>query len=110
MIVCEVELINYCGSGLDACMLASIAALRAHRRPDVTVINVEHDLKIHPSDDREPLPLALHHTPLTVTVGLFSVPSYETLSNTKQLQSPEKLMQKNDSKNQVRMSVLYFLL
>jgi hypothetical protein len=28
-------------------------------------------VKLHSSDEREPLPLALHHTPLSVTFGVF---------------------------------------
>ena len=29
-------------------------------------------VKLHSSDEREPLPLALHHTPLSVTLGVLS--------------------------------------
>ena len=81
MITCEIELLNYNGSSLDACMLACIAALRSHRRPEITVLNNQHDLKIHHSDEREPLSLALHHTPLAISLGFFSVPAFESLQH-----------------------------
>jgi exosome complex component RRP45 len=60
-----------------------MSALRAFRKPEVSVsVNEDIDaitqqsyttrnLKLYSGDEREPLPLALHHTPLTVSIGLF---------------------------------------
>ena len=74
MIVCDVQLVDYHGGALDACLLSCLAALRAFRRPDVSS-DAAGRLHRHHSDDREPLPLALHHTPLAVTIGLFQFAS-----------------------------------
>lgn len=61
-----------------------MSALRAYRKPEVSIsLNEDkqsgsensytaRSLKLYTSDEREPLPLALHHTPLTVSIGLFS--------------------------------------
>eukprot|EP01031_Cornospumella_fuschlensis_P031560 gene31560-38145_t len=65
------------GNLLDACTLACMGAMKAFRRPDISVVHVPvgaeltSKLVIHHSDDREPLPLALQHTPLCATLGIF---------------------------------------
>lgn len=60
-----------------------MSALRAFRKPEVSITLNEdiqsntqqsfttRNLKLYTGDEREPLPLALHHTPLTVSIGLF---------------------------------------
>lgn len=60
-----------------------MSALRAFRKPEVSIsLNedvqsntqqsfITKSLKLFTGDEREPLPLALHHTPLTVSLGLF---------------------------------------
>ena len=70
-IICDVKLLDYQGCAIDACMLSAIAALRSYRRSDVSIEGGKSFF--HHSDDREPLPLALHHTPLAVTLGLFKL-------------------------------------
>jgi len=70
LIVCEVKLVDYHGGAIDACTLSCIAALKAFRRPEVSLTE-EDGLQIHHSDSREPLPLALNHSPLAVSLGLF---------------------------------------
>lgn len=100
---------------IDASMFAAIAALRAFRKPETSVISAPFEgnnlqgskegmkssqrrnnsrdsrgagrrverggagftiasnptILVHSSNDREPLPLSMQHSPLTVTVGLF---------------------------------------
>ena len=84
------------GNIIDACMLSVISALKAFRKPDVSVVPValmedetatktnkgfnldtvtgtakaNVSVMVHHSNNREPLPLALHHTPITVTLGI----------------------------------------
>lgn len=76
-IKCEVTIIDASGGNvIDASMLAAIAALRAFRKPETSVIADSEAgspgvVVFHHSNDREPLPLALQHSPLTVTVALF---------------------------------------
>ena len=72
------------GNIIDACMLAAVSALRGFRKPETSVVskveqsplldlNVESNKRIiiHSSFERDPLPLAFQHTPLTVAIGLF---------------------------------------
>lgn len=65
-----------------------MAALRAFRKPEVNVVETEvigkntlnSKIKIFSSEDREPLPLSLQHTPLSVTLGLFKRTPVENTS------------------------------
>jgi hypothetical protein len=70
------------GNLADACGLAALAVLSVYRRNDVTVNNTstftsDSDdnnvplVVVHSKEDREPLPLTLHHLPLPVTFALF---------------------------------------
>jgi len=65
----DIRVSNYEGNMTDCCALAAIAALRAFRRPDVTVVGST--VTIHPPADQQPVPLALHHTPITNTFAVF---------------------------------------
>lgn len=86
MINCEVKVVDCTGGNvIDACMLAAMSALRAFRKPETSVVSgdaaaeaggediegAQSGIIIHHSDEREPMPLALHHTPLSVTLGVF---------------------------------------
>ncbi|KAK9785859.1 hypothetical protein WJX73_009684 [Symbiochloris irregularis] len=66
-----VTVLDHAGALVDACFLATMAALMAHRRPDATVDASTSDITVHSPDVREPVPLSLHHTPLAVTFALF---------------------------------------
>ncbi|KAL0252479.1 hypothetical protein I308_101871 [Cryptococcus tetragattii IND107] len=57
------------GNLLDCAALAGMAALKHFRKPDVEVIGDE--VIIHSPDDRAPVPLAIHHTPLCLTFAYF---------------------------------------
>jgi len=54
---------------LDCACFAGIAALRHFRRPEVEVIGDE--VIIHSPEERAPMPLSMHHTPICVTFALF---------------------------------------
>ncbi len=62
---CEMHVLDDGGNLTDAASLAAIAALRHFRRPEVTVA----DGKVveHPLEERMPVPLSVHHTPLSLT-------------------------------------------
>jgi exosome complex RNA-binding protein Rrp42 (RNase PH superfamily) len=77
---CEVRIVDASGGNIiDASVLASMAALKGFRKPEISVTTTEiisqkesqSKLIIHHSDERDPLPLALHHTPLTISLGVF---------------------------------------
>ncbi|KAL7524888.1 hypothetical protein ACHAXR_002031, partial [Thalassiosira sp. AJA248-18] len=84
----DVSLLDDGGNAMDACVLAAVAALRHYRLPEVDIGgggDADDDItgggggetgyketRIIHSDDREPTPLPLHHTPLTATFALFA--------------------------------------
>ena len=85
---CDVKVVDVGGGNLtDAVSLAVIGSLRAFRKPEVTISreastdlgpvdkakvkSIKTSVVIHSEDEREPLPLALHHSPVTVTLGIF---------------------------------------
>lgn len=95
---CSINVIDCSGGNLvDMCCLAAMATLRAFRKAEVsftTKTNIVpsvaasissvkgsstsssavklQELHVYSADEREPLPLALHHTPLTITFALFA--------------------------------------
>ena len=101
-ILCSVHVLDYQGNLTDACVFAAMASLRCFRKPEVSlsreiapdlafslsktqqdglrsakdaggVLAVsETQVRIFAFDEREPLPLALHHTPLSVTLAAFT--------------------------------------
>lgn len=76
---CDANVLDHDGNIIDAASLATMAALRAFRKPEVSlsVLSSEStshaitEMKMFTADEREPLPLALHHTPLCVTLAIF---------------------------------------
>ena len=68
---------DYGGNIADACVISALGALAAHRRPQVTPEQVRggHDVKIvtHSTSEREPLPLTLHHLPVSISFAVFEV-------------------------------------
>jgi len=75
----DLHVICHEGSLADACSVAGLAALSHFRRPDVTL---KGDLvTVHPIHERDPVPLAVHHHPVTTTFAMFQmVGSTETLT------------------------------
>lgn len=66
----DVSIVDADGNCIDAAHLAAMAALLHARRNDVSISGT--DIHIHPFSEREPLPLPVHHVPLTVTYALFA--------------------------------------
>ncbi|KAL8689930.1 MAG: hypothetical protein Q9218_004508 [Villophora microphyllina] len=63
------HILSHDGNLLSACSIAILAALQHYRIPDTTVKGGE--VTVHGLDEREPVPLALLHHPLCVTMALF---------------------------------------
>ena len=61
------------GNLADAAALASIAALAYFRRPDAAA-RADGSVRVFTAEERAPLPLSLHHTPVAVSTALFSDP------------------------------------
>lgn len=76
----DVHVLDNGGNLADACMLSTLAALLAFRRPDTEVAaggggadsERAHVTILSPSV-REPVPLSLHHLPLAVSFAVFEV-------------------------------------
>ncbi|KXS12660.1 hypothetical protein M427DRAFT_101213 [Gonapodya prolifera JEL478] len=64
----DVRLIDLDGNAVDAACIAAAAALLHFRRPDVTVVGDE--VKVHSLDERNPVPLSVHHVPICVTFAI----------------------------------------
>ena len=79
------------GNLVDACTLACMAALRHYRKPHVDLedTNAVSSPKLISTDIKEPTPLPLHHTPLSISFALIpnnqdssTAASYSSSSNT----------------------------
>jgi len=68
----DVHVLADCGNILDASALATIGALLHFRRPDVSTVGGV--TVVHPSHERAPLPLSIHHIPVCITYALFENP------------------------------------
>ncbi len=67
----DVRVLDHGGNLADAVCLSALAALMAFRRPDVTVDGQV--VVVHSPDQREPIPLSIHHLPFATTFALFQV-------------------------------------
>ena len=87
------------GNILDACVMAAMSALRHYRKPQVDVggnVDDHHDMStpalpiLIPAAVKEPTPLPLHHTPLSISFALLPSNDNEAVSNVSILVDPEK--------------------
>jgi len=69
----DLHVLNHEGNLSDACSIAGLAALCHFRRPDVSL--VDGVVCVHPVSERDPLPLAIHHHPVTASFAMFSLGS-----------------------------------
>jgi exosome complex component RRP45 len=65
----DLFLLDYNGNIVDAASLAAVLGLMHYKRPEVSVVSEK--VTIHSIDERQPIPLALHHIPIAVTFALF---------------------------------------
>ncbi|KAI4274721.1 MAG: hypothetical protein LQ337_003720 [Flavoplaca oasis] len=63
------HILSHDGNLLDSCCVAVLAALQHYRIPDTTVRG--EDVVVHSVEERNPVPLAMLHHPLCVTMALF---------------------------------------
>lgn len=78
-ITCDLQVLDTSGGNVIECAIyVAMAALRAYRKPDVSVSSAADDrsghiktsITIFNSTERDPFPLAMHHTPIVSTVGI----------------------------------------
>ncbi|KAL6563753.1 hypothetical protein OROGR_002712 [Orobanche gracilis] len=64
----DLHILDNGGNLVDAANSAALAALLTFRRPECTLGGEDgQEVTIHPPEMREPLPLTVHHLPITVT-------------------------------------------
>jgi len=66
---CDIHILDNGGNLIDCASIATIVALLHFRRPFTTVIGKT--VTVHPFEDREPVPLSVHHIPICITFGFF---------------------------------------
>ncbi|CAG9856221.1 unnamed protein product [Phyllotreta striolata] len=66
----DLNVLNYEGNILDCASIAALSALAHFKRPDVTSDGEE--FVIHSIEQRDPIPLVLHHYPVCVTYAVFN--------------------------------------
>ncbi|XP_073459546.1 exosome complex component RRP45 [Aquarana catesbeiana] len=70
----DLHLLNHEGNIIDAASIAAIAALCHFRRPDVSVQGEE--VTVYSLEEREPVPLSIHHMPICVSFAFFQQGTY----------------------------------
>ncbi|XP_036892222.1 exosome complex component RRP45, partial [Sturnira hondurensis] len=65
----DLHLLNHDGNIIDAASIAAIVALCHFRRPDVSVQGNE--VTLHTPEERDPVPLSIHHMPICVSFAFF---------------------------------------
>lgn len=70
----DLHLVNHEGNIIDAASIAAIAALSHFRRPDVSVQGEE--VTVYTPEERDPVPLSIHHMPVCVSFAFFQQGTY----------------------------------
>lgn len=66
----DIHVIDHYGNLIDAAHLAAISSLLHFKRPEVTIQGEE--FKVHSLQERNAVPLSIHHIPICVTFCLFT--------------------------------------
>ncbi|NWX00935.1 EXOS9 protein, partial [Caloenas nicobarica] len=70
----DLHLLNHDGNIIDAAGIAGIVALCHFRRPDVSVQGEE--VTVYTPEERDPVPLSIHHMPICVSFAFFHQGTY----------------------------------
>ncbi|XP_020863934.1 exosome complex component RRP45 isoform X2 [Phascolarctos cinereus] len=70
----DLHLLNHDGNIVDAASIAAIVALCHFRRPDVSVQGDE--ITLYALEERDPVPLSIHHMPICVSFAFFQQGTY----------------------------------
>eukprot|EP01090_Pellita_catalonica_P017188 TRINITY_DN5128_c0_g1_i1.p1 TRINITY_DN5128_c0_g1~~TRINITY_DN5128_c0_g1_i1.p1 ORF type:complete len:441 (+),score=85.97 TRINITY_DN5128_c0_g1_i1:76-1398(+) len=62
---CDIHILDHCGNVTDCASIATITALLHFRRPDAAMRG--DSIVIYPDTERDPVPLSIHHIPISVT-------------------------------------------
>ncbi|KAG1674614.1 hypothetical protein FOA52_001863 [Chlamydomonas sp. UWO 241] len=68
----DTHVLDHGGNLVDACVLSALGALMAFRKPEVEVGGESGtEITVHAPEVKEPLPLTIHHLPVSITFGFF---------------------------------------
>ncbi|EXB93334.1 Exosome complex component rrp45 [Morus notabilis] len=68
----DLHILDNGGNLVDAANVAALAALLTFRRPECSLGGEDgQEVVVHPPEEREPLPLIIHHLPIAVTFAFF---------------------------------------
>ncbi|XP_051475250.1 exosome complex component RRP45 isoform X2 [Apus apus] len=70
----DLHLLNHDGNIVDAASIAGIVALCHFRRPDVSLQGEE--VTVYTPEERDPVPLSIHHMPICVSFAFFQQGTY----------------------------------
>ncbi|KFV01562.1 Exosome complex component RRP45, partial [Pterocles gutturalis] len=70
----DLHVLNHDGNMIDAASIAGIVALCHFRRPDVSVQGEE--VTVYAPEERDPVPLSIHHMPICVSFAFFQQGTY----------------------------------
>ncbi|XP_065489915.1 exosome complex component RRP45 isoform X2 [Caloenas nicobarica] len=70
----DLHLLNHDGNIIDAAGIAGVVALCHFRRPDVSVQGEE--VTVYTPEERDPVPLSIHHMPICVSFAFFHQGTY----------------------------------
>ncbi len=66
----DIHLIDFYGNIMDCAHLAAVTSLLHFKRPDISIEGEE--VIIHSIEERDPVPLSVHHIPICVTFGFLN--------------------------------------
>ncbi|BAU00674.1 Exosome complex component [Vigna angularis] len=70
----DIHIIDNAGNLVDAANIAALAALLTFRRPECSLAGEDgQEVVVHPPEERDPIPLIIHHLPIAITFGFFSI-------------------------------------
>lgn len=93
----DVHVLSYDGGLIDACCIATMAALYHFRRPEVSVDG--ENVTIHTMEERVPVPLSILHSPICVTfsvIGDGDVVLLDATAQEEQVREAEIVITAND--------------
>ncbi|KAJ6905120.1 exosome complex component RRP45A-like isoform X1 [Populus alba x Populus x berolinensis] len=68
----DLHILDNGGNLVDAANIAALASLLTFRRPECTLGGEDgQEVTVHPPEEREPLPLIVHHLPIAITFAFF---------------------------------------
>ncbi|XVF30481.1 hypothetical protein REPUB_Repub16aG0061700 [Reevesia pubescens] len=68
----DLHILDNGGNLVDAANIAALAALMTFRRPECSLgVEDGQEVTIHPPEMKDPVPLIVHHLPITITFGFF---------------------------------------